>query len=103
MKLTDKAKSAAIEVVAKQALGYLEKDPETNIPKLMDLVDKYVPKDWYVGQRNAVRNVLKDKNNNWYQLIMRMYQLDPGVRKAFFENFIINASLKGSLLQEENM
>ncbi|MCD7745952.1 MAG: radical SAM protein [Lachnospiraceae bacterium] len=103
MKLTDKAKSTAIEVVAKQALGYLEKDPETNIPKLMDLVDKYTPKDWYAGQRNAIRNAIKDKDNNWYQLVMRMYQLDPGVRKAFFQNFIINASLKGSLLQEENM
>ena len=30
-----------------------------------------------------------------------IYALDPGVRKAFFTNFITNASLKGSALQEE--
>ncbi|MCD7883022.1 MAG: radical SAM protein, partial [Lachnospiraceae bacterium] len=102
MKLTDKAKTALTEAVVKQGLGYLEKDPETNIPKLMALVDKYTPKDWFVGQRNAIRNAIQDKDNNWYQLIMRLYQLDPGVRKTFFENFIINASLNGGKLQEEN-
>ena len=32
---------------------------------------------------------------------MNLYQLDPGVRKVFFRNFIVNASLKGSALQEE--
>ncbi|MCD7736676.1 MAG: radical SAM protein, partial [Lachnospiraceae bacterium] len=103
MKLTDKAKSVVTEAVVKQALGYVEKDPEINIPKLMDLIDKYTPKDWYAGQRNAIRNAIKDKDNNWYQLIMRMYQLDPGVRKTFFQNFIINASLVGSMKQEANM
>ncbi|MCD8076653.1 MAG: radical SAM protein [Lachnospiraceae bacterium] len=102
MKLTDKAKTALTETVVKQGLGYLEKDPETNIPKLMALVDKYTPKDWFAGQRNAIRNALQDRDNNWYQLIMRLYQLDPGVRKTFFENFIINASLNGGKLQEEN-
>ena len=40
-------------------------------------------------------------DSNWYKLILRIYELDPGVREAFFTNFIINASLKGSALQEE--
>ena len=35
------------------------------------------------------------------QLILRLYELDPGVRRAFFQNFITNASLKGSATQEE--
>ena len=43
MKITDKVKQAAISAAVKQGLSYLEKDPETNIPKLMDLVDKYSP------------------------------------------------------------
>ena len=101
MKITDKVKQAAISAAVKQGLSYLEKDPETNIPKLMALVDKYSPDDWYVGQRNAIRNAIKDKDSNWYQLIMRIYDLDPEVRKVFFQNFIINASLKGSARQDE--
>ena len=101
MKLMDKAKQAALVAAVKTGLGYLEKDPEVNIPKLMELVDKFVPDGWYEAQRNAIRNAIQDKNSNWYKLILRIYELDPGVREAFFTNFIINASLKGSALQEE--
>ena len=32
---------------------------------------------------------------------MRIYELDPGVRRAFFQNFLFNASLKGSAIQDE--
>ena len=32
---------------------------------------------------------------------MKLYDLDPGVRRVFFENFLLNASLKGSATQEE--
>ena len=41
MKLMDKAKQAALAAAVKTGLGYLEKDPEVNIPKLMELVDKF--------------------------------------------------------------
>lgn len=66
----------------------------------MSFVDRLMPKDWYTGQRNAIRKAITEKNN-WYQLILRLYELDPGVRRAFFQNFITNASLKGSATQEE--
>ena len=100
MSITDKAKNAALSVVITQALDYLEKDPETNIPKVMDLVDKLTPSDWYVAQRKAFRESI-EKKNNWYQLIMKVYELDPGVRQTFFRNFILNASLLGSATQDE--
>ena len=66
----------------------------------MDLVDKLVPADWYSAQRAAFRRTI-DKKDNWYQLIMKVYELDPEVRKTFFRNFILNASLLGSATQEE--
>ena len=102
MTVTEKAKSAAITTAVSTALNYLEKDPEGNIPKVMDLVDRLCPEDWYVPQRRAFREAIAAKNN-WYQLILRFYELDSGVRKAFFQNFIINASLLPSGTQEENM
>ena len=77
-----------------QALKYIEGNPEENIPKLMALVDKYSPDGWYKSQRDAIRKVI-DEKGNWYQLILKVYELDPGVRKAFFQNFLFNASLKG--------
>ena len=100
MGITDKVKNAALAAVINQGLAYLEKDPEQNIPKLMALVDKVVPADWYTAQRKAFRIAIAEKNN-WYQLMMRAYQLDPGVRRTFFQNFIINASLQGSATQDE--
>ena len=69
----------------------------------MELIDKVVPDGWYEGQRNAIRNAIQDKNSNWYKLILRIYDLDPGVREAFFTNFITNASLKGSAIQQEDI
>ena len=51
-------------------------------------------------QANAIRHSIEAKDN-WYQLILRMYQLDAGVRQTFFRNFIVNASLKGSATQEK--
>lgn len=83
-----------------QALSYIEGNPEENIPKLMALVDRFSPDGWYESQRSAIREVI-EKKNNWYQLILRLYELDPGVRKAFFQNFLFNASLKGSATQDE--
>ena len=82
-----------------QALRYIEGNPEENIPKLMSLVDRFSPEGWYQGQRDAIRQVIEEKNN-WYQLILRIYELDPGVRRAFFQNFLFNASLKGSATQD---
>lgn len=83
-----------------QALKYLEKDPETNIPKLMAMVDKFSPKDWYATQRSAIRKIIEDRGN-WYQLLLRLYELDPEVRKTIFQNFIFNASLEGGALQKQ--
>ena len=83
-----------------QALKYLEKNPEENLPKLMAMVDKVTPKDWYVSQRNAVRKTLEEKGN-WYDFILRLWDLDPEVRKTIFQNLILNASLTGSARQDE--
>ena len=84
-----------------QALKYVEGDPETNIPKLLALAEKMLPAGWYEEQFNTIKKVVEEKGN-WYQLVLKLYELDPGVRKAFFQNFIFNASLKGSAIIQEN-
>ena len=83
-----------------QALKYLEKDPETNIPKLMNLVDKVMPEGWYGSQRKVIREQI-DEKGVWYDYILKLYDLDAGVRQTVFKNFIFNASLNGSTKQEE--
>ena len=100
MKVIDAVKNTAFTAAINSGLKYLEKDPEVNIPKLMSLVDKAAPEGWYEGARNMIRNAIEEKGN-WYQLIMKAYQLDAGVRKTFFQNFIVNSALKGSAIQNE--
>lgn len=94
-------KESMLNFAVGKALAYAEGNPEENIPKLMEMVDRYVPEYWYREQRSAVRNSLKNKNN-WYELMLKVYDLDSGVRKSFFQNFLFNASLKGSAIQHEN-
>lgn len=88
------------EFAIKQALNYLEKDPEKNAPKLLEMVDKVCPEDWFAEARAMIHKILEEKGN-WYELLLKIYDLDPGVRKSFFENFIFNSALKGSAIQME--
>lgn len=100
MSVIGTVKNAAFSTAVTTALGYLEKDPETNIPKAMELLDRVLPEGWYEGQRTAFRHAI-EKKDNWYQLILKFYQLDEQVRKTFFQNFIINSALKGTAIQDD--
>ena len=88
----------------KTAFGYIEKDPENNMLKLLDWVDKLAGEgpDSFEPQREAFRKVLEDPGNNMYQLIMDIFQsVDNDVLKATFENFFLNANIIGWPKQEE--
>ena len=49
----------------KQALGFMDKDPEKNLPKLLDWFDMFDRKDTLKTQREAVREVVMDKDNKF--------------------------------------
>lgn len=90
MNLTDMTKKAAMN----KAYEILDKNPEENIPKILNWVEKFDSKGTISGQLAVVKNVLSDKNSNWYQLVMSLFNdIDPGVRKKMFENFVINANM----------
>ena len=88
----------------KTAFGYIEKDPERNLPKLMEWVDKLAGTgpDSFQEQRDAFRRVITDPDNNMYQLIMSIFRdVDNEVLKATFENFFLNANIIGWPIQEK--
>lgn len=87
----------------KKALGYMDKDPKTNLPKLLDWFDKFDMKNTLADERAVIRKVISDEENNWYKLIMSLWQdVDKGVRNRLFENLIVNGSLLGYQKQVEN-
>lgn len=91
-------------IAVKSILGYVTKDPEKNFPRLVEWFDRFDRKGTLKAQRDTIREIVNDKDNNWYRLIMSCCKdIDPGVRDRLFENFIINGSLLGYQKQLENM
>mgnify|MGYP005773034113 CR=1 FL=1 len=77
-----------------KALDYLDQDPDANLPKLMEWVEKFGGNQIGPAYRDVFRRALSDPDNNWYRLIKSMYtDIDSSVLKKMFENFIVNANL----------
>ena len=87
----------------KAAYNYLDRDPETNMPKLMEWVDKFVKEDVLTLQREVFRKIIAEKNSNWSQLLASFWQdIDGDVRKTLFENLVINANALAALQARES-
>ena len=86
------------------AYSYIEKDPEKNMGKLMDWVDKFAGDDEETNfhkQRAVVRDIIDHPESNWYQFVMRLFnETDNDVLKKIFTNFVLNAVLSGWKTQE---
>lgn len=79
-----------------KVFGYLERDPRKNAPKIMEFVDKHIPANLVVTQRNFMRAVLNDPDNIWYQLIMSVFdEVDPHIVRQIFQNFVTNGTVIG--------
>ena len=99
MDLKEKAQAFAV----KKALEYLDKDPETNLPKLIDWFEKFDVKGTLKQQVDIIRPVVSDPDNNWHKLVLSLWEdIDAGVRNKIFENLIINGYLLGYQRQKEN-
>lgn len=84
------------------AYTYLDSNPGRNVPKLLKLLDILDKEDTRKGQREALRKAFEDKDNNWSRLILGIWDdVDADVRKAFFQNFIINQVVTGTKKQNE--
>ena len=100
MAIQEKIKRTAL----KTAFSYLEKNPEKNMRKLMDLVDTLAGGggQGFPVQRAAFREVIENPDNNMHQLLMNIFrEVDNDVLKATFENFLLNANIVGWPIQED--
>jgi len=87
----------------KLAYSYLDSNPEKNIPKLLDWVERFDVSGSYKKQISMFRKVVNDTDNNWYHLIKSVWKdIDPGVRKVFFENFFIRGTVGGKKKRDKS-
>jgi MoaA/NifB/PqqE/SkfB family radical SAM enzyme len=78
------------------ALSYLDRNPDKNIPRILDLLIKCGDNEHVAPKARAVRAMLDDPNNNWYRLIRSLWtDIDTGVRRTLFTNAVINAAVVG--------
>ena len=82
----------------KRILNYLDANPDENIPKVLDWVEKFDKDKTLVenGPLPTVKRVLSDKESVWYKFVRDLYaDVDDEFRKKFFENFMVNSVILG--------
>ena len=86
----------------KQIISYLNKNPDKNIPKLLDWIEKHDNKNSITEQIRSVRKAIDDPENNWYKLVQSLWtDIDEEVRKTLLVNFVVNESMIGAPRQIE--
>ena len=86
----------------KQVISYMDRNPDTNIPKVLNWLEKHDKGNHVTRQVKMIREVISDKSNNWYKLTKSLWtDIDDDIRKTLFENFVVNASMIGAKRQAE--
>ena len=96
MALTQAAERAALNKI----IDYLDEDPKKNIDTIMTLVDKFVPEYVLPSQRRAFDTAIRERNN-WYRLMMRIFDLNPEVRAKLLKTLVVDCSVLAWPYQEK--
>lgn len=98
MDISAKLKSMGVKVL----YNYIDRDPKTNIPKILDWLEKHDDKNAITSQVRAVKTVINDPDNNWTKLIYSLWtDVNDKQRKMLINNAIINGSMIGTPIQNE--
>jgi len=86
--------------VLDKAMNYVSGNPETNIPKLLGLIDSLGIKS-FESQSKVIHEVLDDPDNIWYRYIMDIWRdVDNDVLKSVFRNFALRGAILGTPKQD---
>ncbi len=78
----------------KKVYDYVDKDPRRRLPQVVSLIEKFVPAGSSIDSTvQGIKAGLADPDNNWSRYAMSIWEdIDDGVRRALFENFVINGT-----------
>ncbi len=80
---------------------HLYKDPEENLPRLMDWADKFSKGD-FPSQRAAIRSAIENPDDPYYSYVRHVIKdVDQEVLKTIAVNFFINANLISGPIQDK--
>ena len=70
----------------KEGVKYIEKNPMENLSKLLDWSENLITRENHKRYLGKFRDIISDKDNNWYKLIERFFEeLSPSTRKNFLD------------------
>ena len=96
MALAQAAERAALN----KLVDYLNDNPQENIEKIMDLINKLVPDDVFPTQRAAFTKVIRDRGC-WYELLMKIFSLNPEMRGRLLKTLIVDGNIMAWPVQEK--
>ena len=91
----------AKRTAANKLVDYLCADPENNMSKVMDKTNAICPDALFPAQREAFTKVMSDPDNNMYQLMMRIMNLNPAVRNDMIKTVLVESNLIAWGIQEK--
>ena len=97
MNAADSIKRTALNA----AIDYLLANPEQNMPKAMETINKYVPSSIFPTQRKAFTDAIESRNN-WYQLLLKVTRLNPKVVNDLLKTFVVDANILAWSKQEKS-
>ena len=100
---TSSLKASAYAFAVKQAINYARRDPDKNLIKVLNLVEKADVKKANQVTYNNLRKSLKDPNNNWTRFIKNiLFNTDPKVLDKFVP-VLLNIALNSFAVRTENI
>lgn len=94
------AKKFAAEQIIKQAIHYLEKDPEKNLIKVLNLADKVARTERHHEEIAAIKQSYQT-NPALQKFVRKLTRIAPSYKNGMIMNFFVNASLMGIPRQYE--
>lgn len=89
-------KTQALYTIGKRLMRYVYKDPKKNIPKLLNVAEKAVGKQFPTNWDN-VRDVVTNESNTWHSALYRaMSDVDKDFATRLMLTFAIDAGLNGT-------
>ncbi|MCI1665513.1 MAG: radical SAM protein [Atopobiaceae bacterium] len=107
MALIDDIKGKAISAAVMKSYDMLMDDFDGNLPRVKATIDKFAGmgdniNDAQLRLFNMVMGYMADPTNNWRRLVDKVrLEVDPGVSRAFVQDFLVNSVTIGGSRQRE--